>query len=57
MNERIIYLEGRMPDLGSEVERGLDVFVLGAGRPPRVVQLKTFIAEAGSAVRTALGRL
>ena len=31
--------------------------MLGAGRPPRVVQLKTFIAEAGSAVGTALGGL
>lgn len=43
--------------LWSEVECGLDVFMLRPWRPPRVVQLETLIAEISPAVGAALGGL
>ena len=40
--------------LWSEIERGLDVFVLCPWRPPGVIKLETLVAEIGSAVGTPL---
>lgn len=44
-------------NLRSEVVGGQDVFVLGAGSPPRVVELEALVAEVGLAVGAALGGL
>lgn len=42
---------------GSEVECGLDMFVLRPWRPPRVIKLETPVAEIGPAVSTSFGGL
>lgn len=46
-----------MSHLWSEVECGLDVFVLCSWRPPRVIQLKALITEVGPAVGAAFSCL
>lgn len=43
--------------LGSEVECGLYMLVLGARSTPRVVELKALITETGPAVSTAFSGL
>lgn len=43
--------------LGSEVECGLHMFMLGARRAPRVVELKALVTETRPAVSTAFSGL